>query len=460
MESKKPNELKTALPWRLVGTCSALHFLVDALCLCALYCMVSAAAVPQPLLYAFIAYNVLAFLTQPLTGMMADRVTATRLWMLLGWAVALLALGTAVALFTTAASKANIAAVLTAAVLLGLGNSLFHVWGGKAAAVATGCDPRALGLFVAPGALGLAVGMMLHSWWLAVVLLMLIVMLAAVAFRLPTRFATANIIRCKDLGASVSFAGLGSRRGVAWGVLLVLMALVTMRSFIGESLTAGLDKGTSALIIAGAVAALGKAVGGWPARRHLVLTVILIAAGLTLCLSLKGSAQWLWLPGLLLVNMTMAVTLWLADVSMTGREGLAFGLLAAALMPGYLLAQTGLGDMGAFAMLLLPTLLPTIAIELLVLWTLREHRADVLWASVVVNTMTNVPLNLYLTFVAYTPASLLCGELIVVLVETLWYRYFVDNTRRAVAYSVLCNGISFLCGLLLLFLSMLVENYL
>ena len=42
--------------------------------------------------------------------------------------------------------------------------------------------------------------------------------------------------------------------------------------------------------------------------------------------------------GLFMINCTMPVTLYLANVVLKGKEGLAFGLLAAALMPGYLLA--------------------------------------------------------------------------------------------------------------------------
>jgi len=44
------------------------------------------------------------------------------------------------------------------------------------------------------------------------------------------------------------------------------------------------------------------------------------------------------ITGLWLVNCTMPITLYWANAVMRDREGLAFGLLAAALMPGYLLA--------------------------------------------------------------------------------------------------------------------------
>ena len=100
------------------------------------------------------------------------------------------------------------------------------------------------------------------------------------------------------------------------------------------------------------------------------------------------------------------------------------------------------------APILLSTLVLTIVIELGVLWMLRERRADVLCSSVVVNILTNIPLNLFLIYVTSSWPAWLAGELLVLLVETLWYRYFVGEWRRAFVYSALCNAISFLIGML------------
>ncbi|MBQ6378613.1 MAG: hypothetical protein IJJ56_07445 [Prevotella sp.] len=44
------------------------------------------------------------------------------------------------------------------------------------------------------------------------------------------------------------------------------------------------------------------------------------------------------LLGIFLMNCTMPITLYLANLLLPKREGLAFGLLAAALIPGWLLA--------------------------------------------------------------------------------------------------------------------------
>ena len=97
---------------------------------------------------------------------------------------------------------------------------------------------------------------------------------------------------------------------------------------------------------------------------------------------------------------------------------------------------------------LLYTLIPTILIELAVLWLLREKRRKVLLASVAINVLSNVPLNLYLLYVASGIKEIIIGEVIVVVVETLWYLCFVKNLKQAFIYSLLCNAISFLLGVL------------
>ena len=72
----------------LIGTSALLHFLVDGLCVCCLYLLLSAYGGPA-LVGSFILYNVLAFLTQPWTGMLAD--SRRLLPLLLPLAVTLLA---------------------------------------------------------------------------------------------------------------------------------------------------------------------------------------------------------------------------------------------------------------------------------------------------------------------------------------------------------------------------------
>lgn len=97
---------------------------------------------------------------------------------------------------------------------------------------------------------------------------------------------------------------------------------------------------------------------------------------------------------------------------------------------------------------LIIALILTILIELGVLWLLKERRIKILLSSVAVNVLTNVPLNLYFTNTEYSWSRVLICELIVFIVETLWYLCFTGRFRESVIYSFLCNAISFLMGLL------------
>ena len=416
----------------LTGVCTALHFLVDGLCICCIYLLADSSSVAN-LLEVFITYNVLAFLTQPLTGMLADRLRPEG--MLLAAAVALLAIGVAVAF--PLGSTDDVLPLYIVAVLLGLGNSLFHVWGGRLVTVSTGNDIRALGVFVSTGAFGLAVGMLFHSRLVLVAFLLAIAALAFYALRLTS----------KELQVLDSELNQKPVSMILWLAVLALMAIVMLRSLLGETFSAGIAKGGMMILAIGAVAMTGKIAGGFLSHwMGIVWAMLLVVAGIVACLLLPSTETVLFI-GLLLVNCTMAVTLYLVNAVLPGREGLAFGLLAAALMPGYLLAQSDAGGMMIEPLLL--TLVPTIVIELIVLWALRERRGEVLGSSVVVNILTNVPLHLFVVFVSNSLPAIIVGEVLVVLVEMLWYRYFVESWRKAFIYSFLCNGFSLLAGLLL-----------
>jgi hypothetical protein len=428
------NMMSTA-EWRLTFTNATLHFLVDGVCVCCLY-MLSDVFCLTSLIGVFMTYNVLAFLTQPITGMIADRQFYQHP-LLLGLSVVLLSAGVACASAFAAIGNGVLWQLLLVAVLIGLGNSLFHVWGGKLTAVVTGNDARAIGTFVATGALGLAVGMLFHSWWL------LFAMLAI------TVFISIGVMMLFSRGKYIARrTGKSKTTWLCWLVLLLMMGLVLLRSFVGEVFTSDIARGTNTIIIIGAVAMAGKMLGGWLVRwMGILIAFVLVAVAVAACLLMRSGGQGVLWSGLLTVNLTMAMTLYLANAAMPGREGLTFGLLAATLMPGYMLAQFGATASEAVPGLLL-TLIPTILLELLVLWLLREKRADVLWSAVVVNMLTNIPLNLYVTYVSSSFATIAVAELLIIVVEALWYMYFIGRVHLAFAYSVLANGVSFFTGLL------------
>lgn len=105
---------------------------------------------------------------------------------------------------------------------------------------------------------------------------------------------------------------------------------------------------------------------------------------------------------------------------------------------------------------LLKPLVLTILIELGVLvLLLGERRKKILGASVIVNCITNVPLNIFLIFVSYGWTEIAIGEITVLIVETLWYYIFTKEWTRSAAYSFFCNAISFLSGLFIFYMQLL-----
>ena len=316
-------DMRTKHRWQLVGIGALLHFLVDGLCLCCLYLIAFPFSFPR-LTGIFVVYNILAFLTQPLTGLLADRMR-DRHWMLLAAVGLLLA---AVMMVTFGLPFAG----YLAPVLLGLGNSLFHVWGGKQVVLKAGNDMRALGLFVSTGAFGLAVAMVFFSLSLLYIFLLALCLLAVAYLKLEQSD--------ERVGGAVQDTPWSSRvRQSRWLLLLVVVAFVMFRSFMGESFTSAIVKDNIVVLLIGLTAMLGKMAGGWMARRiGILLTLAAVLVVVSGCLLCRSSERAVMLTGLFAVNCTMPVTLYWANGLLKGREGLAFGLLAAALIPGYLLS--------------------------------------------------------------------------------------------------------------------------
>lgn len=91
-------------------------------------------------------------------------------------------------------------------------------------------------------------------------------------------------------------------------------------------------------------------------------------------------------------------------------------------------------------------LVATIIIEFIVLRLLKENNKKVLLSSVIINTLTNLPLNL---LVPNDMVSIAIAEVVIVMIEAIWYYLFVKDIKKAVIYSALCNVVSFFTGLLI-----------
>ena len=209
-----------------VGIGTVLHFLVDGLCLCCIY-LLTAPFELNNLLWLFITYNILAFLTQPLTGWLADRIRQKH-WMLL-FSVAFLSLAVLLTpFFVTSGGKI---ALFVVAMLLGIGNSLFHVWGGKQVVMKVGNDIRCLGVFVSTGVFGLSVAMVFCSWTLLYVFLLAICILATVY--IMTDKQVSNSSHRETNTAPLGLQECSSFNAQHLIALTALAAFVMFRSYIG-----------------------------------------------------------------------------------------------------------------------------------------------------------------------------------------------------------------------------------
>mgnify|MGYP007032382785 CR=1 FL=1 len=161
-------------------------------------------------------------MTQPITGLWIDRIR-NRHWVLLLSIVFLtLAVGVATihsSFFTLRYSPF----IYLSPLLLGFGNSLSHVWGGKQTVALMGNDLRALGVLVSTGAFGLAVGFVYCSLALLYVILIALCLLAF--FVIQDSQVERISIPCEDSGYSLN---------VVWLSLVLLMAVVMFRSYVGQ----------------------------------------------------------------------------------------------------------------------------------------------------------------------------------------------------------------------------------
>jgi FSR family fosmidomycin resistance protein-like MFS transporter len=278
----------------------------------------AANAVAAGALLFVLAYDVLAFAGQVPLGWLVDRLALRRGAALLG--VVLAAAGLLLG------ERAGYAVVL----LAGLGNALFHL-GAGAMVLAGGREKAApAGVFVGPGALGLGIGLLLGRRFVTVPTWPWLFGLAAAVV-----LVLAVSLRERPDDAPEPAPTLRPMTSLALATLLCLS--VAVRSLVG---TVGCDACDKTLFLAIAVpcaGCLGKMVGGFLADRFgwidLSMVALLAAAPL---LGFSGGDLWLALPGLLLFQMTMPVTLVAVLRLMPGRPALAFGLPCLALIAGAL----------------------------------------------------------------------------------------------------------------------------
>jgi FSR family fosmidomycin resistance protein-like MFS transporter len=267
-----------------------------------------------------VGYDLIAFGLQYPLGAIVDRFRAARA-----------ALGVGLLVTLGSVLLIPVSGVLTM-LAAGLGNALYHL--GAGARVLEAAEGRAApaGVFVAPGALGLGLGIWFGRqasapvWPLAVLVGLCWVMARLVRGPAPASEPSHLRIRMGRSAETVS----------VWPAILgLLMLSVMIRSFVGFAGTYQCPK--TALIAWGLPLAgcLGKLLGGFVSDRlgwlETTVGALVLSAPL---LAWSGGSAYVVLPALLVFQATMPVTLTAVYLLFPTRPATAFGLPCLGLIAG------------------------------------------------------------------------------------------------------------------------------
>lgn len=293
---------------------SAAHALVDAACAATLFAIIALGQDDaQTLFQLVIIYDIIAFSTQPVFGLLVDKFKVP-------------AQAAAVGMLLVAASTLMMPVPVLAAVTAGIGNALFHVGGGVVSLNLAPGKAALPGVFVAPGALGLTLGILLGKSgnFVAWPFLAALIAAAVLVWLLPR----------PEFPAPRSLPG-----NLRWfeAVILLLLVSVTIRSLVGQSLVLPWKSDTTLLIVLTLSVVLGKALGGVLADRfgwtRIAVGGLALSAPL---LAFFPSVPGVLIAGMFLFNLSMPITLVGLVGMLPGQAGFAFGLTTLALILGAL----------------------------------------------------------------------------------------------------------------------------
>lgn len=304
-----------------------LHFLVDGLCA---FAMFGTFSVRENWYLNVLLYNFCAFALQMPMGVVLDTLNRRKCERKYEPSFGFAAVGVMLTCL----------GAVTHPVILGIGNALFHLGGGVGTIhedEAKGWKGRGLGVFVAPGALGLYLGTLLAKG--EVIRMLPVLMVIGLVAVCCLGWCCYLMLSQKKMPATMAQANIEKD-----GLLLLLgcLVVVILRSYIGMAV--GFSWKTT--VLAGTIAVLavvfGKVAGGfaaaWAGIRRTVVVSLLLAA---VCYMLSENM----LAGILalfLFNMTMPITLYLLVQKLKGLAGFSFGLLTFGLFIGFLPTYLGM----------------------------------------------------------------------------------------------------------------------
>ena len=294
------------------------HFLVDALCgSTMLGCVVE--DLPEKAFELVMLYNALAFATQVFTGWLADKLKHDRLL----WLVSIV--------IVVSGATGALKTPWLATVLLGLGNSLFHVSAGREVirhyahrGKGRACE---LGLFVAPGALGIGLGCMFPMELYMISLGGFFLTMSPFLWIWPLETPETEAVEKSE---SIDVQSLLAAA--------VMTFCVFCRAASGFCTEAPWKASTALTILCFVLVMGGKMAGGLAGDRcgHWLTGIAALAVSWAL-FAFGGKNVVVGLSAQFIANLMMAITLYILVRLFPSSPGLMFGLAAAVLFPGSLM---------------------------------------------------------------------------------------------------------------------------
>jgi FSR family fosmidomycin resistance protein-like MFS transporter len=271
--------------------------------------------------FFFIIYNLIAFGIQPVIGYYTDTKNRYKEVMLLGLILGVLGL-----------TIINLG--LLALLCVAIANAMYHVGGGVLSLDLYPNKATPLGIFVAPGAIGVFLGYLLSNGnndntYVLIVLAILVFLFLYLVYK-----EVKPVLIYSDISPSF------------YKIIIWILIVIAIRSFVGSSLV--IDTGgewmAKGLLVTSVF--LGKFMGGILGDNFGFKRVGVIGLLLSLPLLILGMNFFvLGLIGALLFNFTMAITLFVLIDSLGKYKGFAFGLTTLTLVVFFLPSQFGL-DLG------------------------------------------------------------------------------------------------------------------
>jgi len=218
-------------------------------------------------------------------------------------------------------------------ILSGIGNAFFHVGGGSISLNFNPQKATAPGIFVAPGALGLTIGVLLGksgtlTFWPFVLLLF-----ASCLFIIFSRIPTINYQKT-SIKPKINYFEL---------VIFLLLLSVSIRALYGLTAVFAWKSNVNLLFALTIAIVGGKALGGFFADKFGWIKTAIIA--LTFSAPLLAFFQYsplLVIIGAFLFQITMPITLTALSNMLPGRPATAFGLTVLALIIGAIPVYLGI----------------------------------------------------------------------------------------------------------------------